>query len=545
MEALITWLKFMLTLKPTVIAVLVTFLPLSSAVARVQHFYHSPASSISHLYQVNKQNNITTLFADANRKKSNLLPLSQTTDKANNRHTRYRQYLNGVPIWNYQLIMHRHANSHQEETLSGQLHEIDPTNIPSPQPSYNQKTAIELAKKIIKDQTSTIWRFKRKNATLYYYLPSPTQIRLAYVVEFFITRANSVARPFIVIDAHNKQILDFFDKLATKKIGTGPGGNQKPVHLGGLGLYEYGDAFNHDFLDIKKTHNNCLLENDKVLTLDMHHQTEQADPIYFPCTRHAGDAINGAASPTNDAHYFATVVANMFVDWFGITPLKGKIKLRVHYDNNYDNAFWDGQTISFGDGSEIYYPLTSLDVVAHEIAHGFTEEHANLVYVSQSGGIDEAFSDMASVAANYYLYHKVHWQLGRDILKVPQAVSRSMSKPAADGHSFEQAKEVVDLENKTPPPTDLDELLDPHFTSGVFNKAFYELATMPGWDPKKAFEVMLSANRDYWTPYSTFTDAAWGVMQSAYHLHYNTDEVAAAFKRVGILCSMQQCYLYS
>lgn len=59
-----------------------------------------------------------------------------------------------------------------------------------------------------------------------------------------------------------------------------------------------------------------------------------------------------------------------------------------------DNAYWDGEYINIGDGCKSYHPLCSADIIAHEIAHGFTEHTSGLVYDKQSGALNEAFSDM-------------------------------------------------------------------------------------------------------------------------------------------------------
>lgn len=61
----------------------------------------------------------------------------------------------------------------------------------------------------------------------------------------------------------------------------------------------------------------------------------------------------------------------------------------------YDNAFWNGVAIHIGDGCGTFHPLSSIDVVAHEVAHGFTTYTSGLVYSGEHGGMNEAFSDMA------------------------------------------------------------------------------------------------------------------------------------------------------
>ncbi|MFM9635003.1 M4 family metallopeptidase, partial [Streptomyces galilaeus] len=81
-----------------------------------------------------------------------------------------------------------------------------------------------------------------------------------------------------------------------------------------------------------------------------------------------------------------------------------QLLMRVHYGENWDNATWNGEAMTFGDGSDLYHPLVSLDIVSHEVSHGFTSQNSDLFYYDQSGGINESFSDMAGEAAEYFLH---------------------------------------------------------------------------------------------------------------------------------------------
>ena len=81
------------------------------------------------------------------------------------------------------------------------------------------------------------------------------------------------------------------------------------------------------------------------------------------------------------------------------------------------------------------------------------------------------------------------------------------------------------------------EALDVHFSSGVYNRAFYLLSNTPGWNPRKAFAVMLHANASYWLPHTGFADGAACAVRAAKDLHYNKNavaQVAQAFKTVGV-----------
>ena len=78
----------------------------------------------------------------------------------------------------------------------------------------------------------------------------------------------------------------------------------------------------------------------------------------------------------NDGYYFGGVIFGMYKDWYGIAPLKNQLVMRMHYGSNYENAFWNGIAMTFGDGGRMFHPLVSLDVSAHEVSHGFTEQNS-------------------------------------------------------------------------------------------------------------------------------------------------------------------------
>ena len=59
--------------------------------------------------------------------------------------------------------------------------------------------------------------------------------------------------------------------------------------------------------------------------------------------------------------------------------------IRIHFGRDFENAFWDGKVITFGDGASVFYPLVTMDIMAHELGHGFTEQHSGLIYAGQSG----------------------------------------------------------------------------------------------------------------------------------------------------------------
>ncbi|MDI1352171.1 MAG: M4 family metallopeptidase, partial [bacterium] len=175
------------------------------------------------------------------------------------------------------------------------------------------------------------------------------------------------------------------------------------------------------------------------------------------------------------------------------------------------------------------YPLVSLDIVAHEMSHGFTEQHSRLISYGQSWGINESFSDIAGQAVNYYVKGDTNWQVGTEVLKTPDQAVRYLDEPTKD--CAEQKPGYYCSINHI---KDFRPKMHGQFSSGIFNKAMYILATSPGWDLRKIFHIMVHANMFYWRSTSGFQEAACGIKYSAQAYRYDTDEVKAAFAQVGI-----------
>lgn len=140
------------------------------------------------------------------------------------------------------------------------------------------------------------------------------------------------------------------------------------------------------------------------------------------------------AQPAIDAHWGAT---NVYDYWNKIHNRKSyddadsRLNSYVNYSSNYNNAYWDGYQMTYGDGSKTinggFDPLTSLDVCGHEIGHGVCEYTANLVYQQESGALNEGLSDIWGETIEHYAApNKPSWQIGAEIGRVPL---RSMSNP--------------------------------------------------------------------------------------------------------------------
>ncbi len=441
--------------------------------------------------------------------------------------TRYRQTLRGVPIWGEAVVISRDSRG-KVQYVHGRLIRNLTRDLADTTPSLTADDALKRMKAVVQSRradTSTPI-YKNELAELVIYMDGQLP-RLSYAVSFFVDSVGGgqPSRPTFLVDAHTGRVLFEYEGLMHIETGTGPGGNEK------TGLYRYdGTTGNFDKLDVEVDAATCTMNNLNVKTVDLNHGITGTTAFSYTCSENTHKQINGAYSPLNDAHYFGDVVFDMYSDWMNSSPLTTQLMMRVHYSNRYENAFWDGSAMTFGDGDTFFYPLVSLDVAAHEVSHGFTEQNSGLIYSGQSGGINESFSDIAGEAAEYYSRGDNDFLIGADITKQTQAL-RYMADPTLDGLSIGHASQYYSG-------------MDVHYSSGVYNRAFYLLANTAGWDVHKAFVLFATANRDIWTPSETFDSAYAGLLSAYQYLltasgvpDYSATDVThieAAFAQVGV-----------
>lgn len=427
-------------------------------------------------------------------------------------HTRNWQYYRGIRVFGAEVIQH---NQGIASSISGTIvKDITLTELTA---RLDKQTALQNAFDLYPEANKVV----RSTSELVIYLPSDeTQEKLAYFITFFAHTKTGPIRPYVLIDAQNGDVLENHNVIDHLKIGTGPGGNIK------TGKYNYGDQY--PYLDISRRGSNCTLENRNVKTINLNNGTDGNAAFGFKCPDNSYKSVNGAYSPLNDAHYFGSLVFQMYQAWLHTPPLTSQLLLKVHYGKKYENAFWDGSSMSFGDGNTTFYPLIAADVVSHEVSHGFTEQHSSLQYWGESGGLNEAFSDIAGEAAECFMTTRsdgscsADFLVGATIFKSNGAL-RYMADPMMDGSSIDNTANYQDG-------------MDAHYSSGIYNKAFYLLATTPGWSIKKAFQVFAKANENYWISTTDFNNGACGVLQAASDLGYEQDAITNSFQQVGVIC---------
>ncbi len=437
-------------------------------------------------------------------------------------HARYKQMVNGLPVFGQDVIVNE--KNTQRKFAGALLNDVSFNH--SADKSFGAQDALALAKSYhLKIKNLSAHQFKNESSELMVYVDEAGQAYQAYVTSFFNDTVDHPTRPFTIIDAASKKILATWEGLAhhahhkETTTMTGPGGNEK------TGAYHYGSDFGE--LEVTTASNGkCVFDNGSVRTVDLEHANYNLRSTAFAatCGENTHKEINGAYAPINDAHFYGNVVFRLYRDWFNTAPIDRKLIMKVHYRKGYENAFWDGDAMTFGDGKSRFYPLVSLDVSAHEVSHGFTEQNSGLIYRNQSGGMNEAFSDMAGEAAEFYMHGENDFIVGEEIFKEAGKGLRYFEDPTRDGKSIGHV-------------SNYRAGMDVHHSSGVYNRAFFLLANSDGWGVKEAFSVFTKANQDYWSASSTFDQGACGVEEAADDLGFNVAAVTNAFAAVGVACN--------
>ncbi|MFB6307151.1 MAG: M4 family metallopeptidase [Flavobacteriales bacterium] len=169
---------------------------------------------------------------------------------------------------------------------------------------------------------------------------------------------------------------------------------------------------------------------DSIKTYNMEEGTNYGNAVNFFDDDNYWDNYNADEDEVaTDAHWGAEMTYDYFYNKFGRNSIDDagfNLLSYVHYDVDYNNAFWDGQRMTYGDGSGSTTPLTAIDIAGHEITHGLTSMTADLIYQDESGALSESFSDIFGTSIEFYAVpSKADWYIGEDI----GSPMRSMSDP--------------------------------------------------------------------------------------------------------------------
>lgn len=429
--------------------------------------------------------------------------ISESTDNLGLTHVRFQQTYQGVPVWGCQTIVH-FENDRTIYRVGGQT-------IPTPQMSVataiDEASAGQLAVDALKDKLNEKNLSTSAQTVIY---PNAGNPRLAQFVTI-TSPVNGAIRWRAFVDAQTGGILNEYDDIQFDGPDVGSGldtrDSVRPLNIYDLsGTYRLIDA----------THNAWIYTYDNYYNGGPISYDRDGDKIW-------DDVVSQKAEVA--AHYYVKLTYEYFLNTFGRDSYDNagsQIIANAHDPVYVNNAYWNGEGVNFADGDGVnYLPFSgSLDVVAHELAHGVTEYTANLVYQYQPGALNESFSDVFGSMVD-----RDDWYLGEEIGMHGNYI-RSMENPNLTG----QPMHMNDYRNIS---TDNGGV---HTNSGIPNHAYYNAATMIGRD--KAEQIWYRTLTIYLTPNSGFYFFAGMVIQSTIDLYgypsEEVDSVEAALADVGL-----------
>jgi len=259
---------------------------------------------------------------------------------------------------------------------------------------------------------------------------------------------------------------------------------------------------------------------------------DNAFPAYsFPCDSqptHSEDIISDEIgvwtySTLNDSMFYGTIVYDSFVKYLGEPPLKEKIRIRVHYGQQYSQSvYWDGAYANFGDAYPLFYSMASLDSIAHEVGHGVLNRISDLNLFDHEISTDartlhEAFGDISGVMAKYeFTGHTDNWLHGAE----NEGSIRQLDKIKTENSAIESFLDYDDAGDNF------------YLRIGMITYPFYLLSNQWGIEP--TYKVYINSAKQCWRAMTTLTEAAECIKQQTGVAGLPEEDVIEAFKTVKI-----------
>lgn len=439
----------------------------------------------------------------------------QADSSTGTEHYRINQIYEGVPVYGAEQTLHFDKTGNVSlylgsvvEDVYGKLSDSKDAKA-AVTPKISASEAIKIAEKDAASKIGSLGEAqKAPSAKLYVYAPED-KASLAYVTEVNVLTPEPLRTRYF-IDAKSGSILFQYDLIE---------------HATGTGKGVLGDT--KSFTTAVSGSSNLLIDSTRGKGVQTY---TAANRTSLP-----GTTVSSTSSTFNDpaavdAHTYAERVYDFYKSNFGRNSIDGNglaLKSTVHYSTRYNNAFWNGTQMVYGDGDgSTFIPLSGdLDVVGHELTHGVTEYTANLEYYGQSGALNEAISDMFGNTIE-----GKNWLIG-DAIYTPGTTGdalRYMDNPAKGGQPASMSAYV----------NTSDDNGGVHTNSGIPNKAYYLLAqggtfggvNTTGIGRSQAIQIVYRALNYYLTSSSNFSAYRSAMIQASTDLYGASSAQTTAVK---------------
>lgn len=429
--------------------------------------------------------------------------INEEKDKLGFTHERFQQYHQGIKVEfaTYSI----HSKNGNVTSMSGEFQRINNVKL---QPSISSNVALERAKAFVEAKTF-LWENKEEARQMGYTKPvgelvllpvyeeagKVSEVKLAYKFDIYAT--SPVSRGDVYVDAQSGNIL--FYNATIKHLGEYSHGKGLKSEQSGFTMFKPNSFFmaanaatrysGTQSIETSLSGSSYILSEatrgtgNGVLTLNMKKGTNYSTAVNFTDADNNWTAAEfNNANKDNaalDAHWGAEKTYDYWFNVHGRNSYNNSgtlLKSYVHYSSNYDNAYWNGSVMTYGDGGTYFDALTSIDVAGHEIGHAVCSSTSNLAYQLESGAMNEGFSDIWGACVEYYAAPtKQRWLIGEDIeRRAGHLALRSMSEPKSEGQpdTYGGTNWVSQVRCR---PSNRNDYCGVHTNSGVLNHWFYIL----------------------------------------------------------------------
>ena len=440
-------------------------------------------------------------------------------------HVSIAQLIDGLPIKDKQIMIH-YNNDGTIKNVTADVEKNITTITTLGNKELSEEDAISIAEN---EFTYTKLAYEPKVETLAYLKDGKAYKAYKVNIKFYEPKITNCD---VYVEATSGTILEKEDKIRydgpTTGTGTAVDGTTKSLNL-------YLSGSTYQMKDTTKP------MTGQIITYTANNaETEPGSIVTNSSSNFNTTSLKAAVS----AHYYAGVVYDFYKNLFSRNSLDNAgmgITSTVHYGSSYDNAFWDGTQMVYGDGdgSEFTYFSGDLDVVGHEMTHGVTENTANLNYSNQSGALNESMSDILGVLIETYdkynvknggawNFNSADWVVGDDIYTpgTPGDALRSLANPTL----YDQPDNMSNYYNTSSDNGGV------HTNSGIPNKAGYLIAQAIGC--AETAQIYYRALTNYMTTTTDFLGARNALTQAATDLYGASSQevtaVSSAYDAIGV-----------
>ncbi len=506
---------------------------------------------------------------------------AEETDELGISHIRLNQVWQGIPVFGAEAILHKNQ---------GAFYLFNGRFFPSPKitdthPTLSAQAAADIARshlgsfEKVKNLTPEEQKLTRAGAppTLVIYHPLENHLD-EYLAWQVAVVPNVAARYNYFIDAKTGEVLDFYSELCKILPHDHPGKGDRTIcttenekepeenlrysALPPDGPYTANatDLLGQSRLINTYSKNNTYYLMDAAKAMFNNTQSSFPDnavgviwtlnanntsPYNNNFQAYHNTSSNNSWSNPNavSAHHHAERAYYYFKNTFNRESINGQggniislINVVEDDGSQMDNAFWNGAAMFYGNGNSSFsYPLArALDVAGHEMSHGVIQTTADLIYMGESGALNESFADIFGA-----MIERQNWKMGEDVVNpnvFPSGALRDLSNPHNGGNSLGQPGwQPAHYSERYTGTQDNGGV---HINSGIVNKAFYLIANNTAVGREKAEQVYYRALVKYLVKSSQFVDCRIAVIQAATDLYgansATTNAAKAAFDAVGI-----------